>query len=72
MSKSLTGTLMGTLIQQGEYDLWQSAPVPEWQSAGDLRQEIRIGDIMRMSSGIRIRATQDPEYDSSLGYVDHV
>ena len=72
MSKSLTGTLMGTLIHQGEYDLWQSAPVPEWQSAGDPRQEIRIGDIMRMSSGIRIRATQDPEYDSSLGYVDHV
>lgn len=72
MGKSLTGTLMGILIQQGVYDLWQPAPVPEWQSEGDPRREIRIGDIMRMSSGIRIRAPQDPDYDPSLGYPDHV
>ena len=73
MNKSLTGTLMGVLIQQGEYDLWQSAPIPEWQEeADDPRQEIRIGDIMRMSSGIRIRAPQDPDYDSSVGYPDHL
>jgi len=42
MTKSLTGTLMGVLIEQGEYELWQSAPVPEWQSPGDPRQAIRI------------------------------
>lgn len=72
MGKSLTGTLMGTLIQQGVYDLWQSAPIPEWQQPGDPRQEIRIGDIMRMSSGIRIHAPQDPDYDPSAGYPDHV
>ena len=35
MTKSLTGTLMGVLIQQGTYELWQSAPVPEWQEPGD-------------------------------------
>jgi len=72
MTKSLTGTLMGMLIQQGEYELWQSAPVPEWQSPGDPRQEIRIGDIMRMSSGIRIRGPSDPDLDRSLGYLDHL
>lgn len=72
MGKSLTGALMGVLIQQGAYELWQSAPVPEWQGAGDPRQEIRIGDIMRMSSGIRIRAPQDPDFDESLGYPDHL
>jgi CubicO group peptidase (beta-lactamase class C family) len=72
MTKSLTGTLMGVLIEQGEYELWQPAPVPEWQSPGDPRQEIRIGDIMRMSSGIRIRAPQDPDYDPALGYPDHL
>ncbi|MFC1660181.1 serine hydrolase domain-containing protein [Gemmatimonadota bacterium] len=72
MGKSLTGTLMGVLIQQGEYELWQSAPIPEWQAPGDPRQEIRIGDIMRMSSGIRIRAPQDPDFDPSLGYPDHL
>lgn len=72
MGKSLTGTLMGVLIQRGVYDLWQSAPIPQWQGEGDPRQEIRIGDIMRMSSGIRIRAPQDPDYDPEVGYPDHV
>ncbi len=72
MTKSLTGTLIGVLIQQGVYELWQSAPIPQWQSEGDLRQAIRIGDIMRMSSGIRIRAPQDPDFDPSLGYPDHL
>ena len=72
MGKSLTGSLMGVLIQQGVYELWQSAPVPEWQSAGDPRRTIRIGDIMRMSSGLRIRAPQDPDFDAALGYPDHV
>jgi CubicO group peptidase (beta-lactamase class C family) len=72
MGKSLTGAMMGVLIQQGEYDLWEPAPVPEWQTSGDPRQEIRIGDIMRMSSGIRIRAPQDPDYDPAMGYPDHL
>ncbi|MDH3643014.1 MAG: beta-lactamase family protein [Gammaproteobacteria bacterium] len=70
MGKSLTGTLMGVLIHQGTYQLWQPAPIPEWQ--GDARKDIRIGDIMRMSSGIRIRAPQDPDYDPELGYPDHL
>ncbi len=72
MAKSLTGALMGVLIEQGAYELWQPAPIPEWQSAGDPRQAIRIGDIMRMSSGIRIRAPQDPDFDPSVGYADHL
>lgn len=72
MGKSLTGTLMGVLIHKGVYDLWQSAPVPEWQSEGDPRSAIRIGDIMRMSSGLRFRAPQDPDFDPSVGYADHI
>jgi CubicO group peptidase (beta-lactamase class C family) len=70
MGKSLTGMLMGILIRQGAYALDQPAPVPEWQ--GDARAEIRIRDIMRMSSGIRIRAPQDPDFDPALGYPDHL
>jgi CubicO group peptidase (beta-lactamase class C family) len=72
MGKSLTATLMGILVKQGVYGLWQAAPIPEWQSAGDPRAKIRIADIMHMSSGLRIRAPQDPDYDPSLGYPDHV
>ncbi|HWC75838.1 MAG TPA: serine hydrolase, partial [Blastocatellia bacterium] len=73
MGKSLIATLMGVLVKQGVYDLWQPAPIPEWQVAkDDPRAKIRIADIMRMSSGIRIRATQDPDYDPALGYPDHM
>ena len=72
MGKSLTGTLMAVLIHKGVYDLWQSAPVPEWEGEGDPRQSIRIGDIMRMSSGLRFRNRGDPGYDPQVGYPDHL
>jgi CubicO group peptidase (beta-lactamase class C family) len=72
MGKSLSATIMGILIRQGVYDLWQPAPIPEWQQPGDPRAKIRIADILHMSSGLRIRAPQDPDYDASGGYPDHL
>lgn len=73
MGKSLSATLLGILIEQGEYDLWQPAPIPEWyESADDPRQSIRIADILRMSSGLRFRAPQDPDFDPDVGYPDHL
>lgn len=72
MGKSLTGTLVARLIQLGVYRLDQPAPFPEWQRPGDPRQAIRIQDLMQMSSGLRLRAPQDPDYDGSLGYPDHL
>ena len=72
MGKSLTATLMGILIQQGVYTLDQPAPIPQWQNDGDARSKIRIMDIMHLSSGIKCRAPQDPDYDASLGYPDHL
>jgi CubicO group peptidase (beta-lactamase class C family) len=72
MGKSLTGTLIARLIRMGVYRLDQPAPVPEWQQPGDPRARIRIMDIMRMSSGLRIRAPQDPDWNDSLGYPDHL
>ena len=72
MGKSLTATLMGILIKRGVYDLWQPAPIPEWKDATDGRSKIRIADILHMSSGIRIRAPQDPDYNPALGYPDHL
>jgi len=72
MGKSLSATLMGVLVQQGEYRLEQPAPVPEWQKDGDPRQAIRIKDILRMSSGLRCRNMGDPEWDPALGFPDHL
>ncbi len=72
MGKSLTATLMGVLIRQGVYELGQPAPVPEWQGSGDPRAKIRIADILHMSSGLRIKAPQDPDYDPLGTYPDHL
>ncbi len=73
MGKSLTATMMGVLIKQGVYTLDQPAPIPEWQEAkDDPRALIKISDILHMSSGLRFRAPQDPDYDPSLGYPDHL
>ena len=72
MGKGVTATLMGILIKQGVYNLWQSAPIPEWQGADDPRAKIRIADILHMSSGLRIKAPQDPDYDPSGTYPDHL
>jgi CubicO group peptidase (beta-lactamase class C family) len=72
MGKSLTATLMGIMIQQGVYQLDQPAPVPEWQEEGDPRAQIRISDVLRMSSGLRCRAPGEPGLDPALGYLDHL
>ncbi|MDH4063214.1 MAG: beta-lactamase family protein [Acidobacteriota bacterium] len=72
MGKSVTATMMGVLIQQGAYTLDQPAPIPEWQSPGDPRQQIRIQDILHMSSGIRIIGPADPDYDPNGPYPDHL
>ena len=72
MGKSLTAALMGILIRQGVYELWQPAPIPEWRSPGDPRAKIRIADLLHMSSGLRIRSPQDPDYDPAGPYPDHL
>lgn len=71
MGKSVTASMMGILMQQGAYSLWQRAPIPEWQTPGDPRAEIRIADLLRMSSGLRIRAPYDPDFDPTGPYPDH-
>ncbi|MFN8357643.1 MAG: serine hydrolase [Spirosomataceae bacterium] len=72
MGKSLSATIMGILINKGVYHLEQSAPIPQWQGKGDPRANIRIMDIMHMSSGLYCRAPQDPDFNPALGYPDHL
>ena len=50
--KSITATLIAILIQRGLLDLDQPAPIKEWQGADDPRREIRIRDLLQMSSGL--------------------
>ncbi len=71
MGKSLTATLIGRLIQMGDLQLDQPAPVKEWQQKGDPRGKIRIRDLMQMSSGLRFTAHRDPEAPDRKDYLDH-
>ena len=69
MGKSITGTLIGILIQQGAFKLEDPAPVPEWHKRpDDPRAKIRIIDLLRMSSGLRF-SRGSPE--DLPGYHDH-
>jgi CubicO group peptidase (beta-lactamase class C family) len=72
MGKSLTATLVGILMKQGELSLDEPAPVPAWQSEGDPRKAITIRNLFNMSSGLRFTAPRDPDYDESKGYPDHM
>ncbi len=72
MGKSVTATVLARLIQEKYAGLWDNAPIPEWQSPGDGRKNIRIADILRMSSGLRFVSTFDPMYDPKMGYPDHL
>src|SRR5258708_819670 len=73
MGKSIVGTLVGMLIQQGAFHLEDPAPVPEWhKTPGDPRARIRVVDLMHMSSGLRF-SRGSPEdipgyHDHDLGY----
>jgi CubicO group peptidase (beta-lactamase class C family) len=71
MGKSLTATLIGQLALDGTLDLWQPAPVAEWQARDDPRRAIRIADLLRMSGGLRFVSASDPDYDPARGYADH-
>lgn len=69
MGKSITGTLIGRLLNDGAFKLEDPAPVPEWHKVpNDPRAKIRIMDLMRMSSGLRF-SRGSPE--DSAGYHDH-
>jgi CubicO group peptidase (beta-lactamase class C family) len=71
MGKSLLGALIGVLIKDGEFGLYDPAPVPEWQRPGDPRSKIRIADLLRMSAGLHFTAPRDPDFSPDV-FPDHV
>jgi len=54
MAKSVTGTLLGMLVQDGVLGLHDRLDVPEWQvDPQDPRRDLTLDQLMRMSSGLR-------------------
>jgi CubicO group peptidase (beta-lactamase class C family) len=57
MTKSITGTLFGILQKQGRFDIYEPAPIAEWQN--DSRKNISTNDLLHMNSGLE----WEEEYD---------
>jgi CubicO group peptidase (beta-lactamase class C family) len=52
MGKSIAATLIGVLVQQGALRVEDPAPLDEWRGERDPRRNIRVADLLRMSSGL--------------------
>ena len=51
--KSITAALVGIIVQRGQVKVDDVAPIKEWHiSKEDPRREIRVRDLLRMSSGL--------------------
>ena len=51
--KSITAALVGIIVQRGQLKVDDFAPIKEWhQSKEDPRGQIRVRDLLRMSSGL--------------------
>ncbi len=52
MAKSITGALIGTLVQQGKLNVMHPAPVPEWSNVKDSRHPITLAHLLQQTSGL--------------------
>ncbi|SHL28330.1 serine hydrolase domain-containing protein [Bradyrhizobium lablabi] len=55
MTKSVINALIGILTQQGLVTPSMPAPIPEWR--GDLRREIEVEHLLRMTTGLALDET---------------
>ena len=65
MTKSLTNALVGILVQKGELDIYERAPVPEWSDPADPRHPITTDHLLRMSSGLAFQEVYQPLFDAT-------
>ncbi len=72
MGKSITAALVGILMQQGHFGLWDPAPIPKWHVKGDPRSKIRVADLLRMSSGLKFIGANEPRELWERGVPDHL
>ncbi|MEK0265894.1 serine hydrolase [Stenotrophomonas rhizophila] len=63
-TKSIMGTLVGLLVDDGVLKLDDPAPVPEWQGKGDPRGAITLRQLLTMSSGLTFVESYKPGNES--------
>ena len=60
MTKSVINALIGIMTEQGLTSPSLPAPIPEWHEPTDLRREIKVGHLLRMTSGLALDETDSP------------
>jgi CubicO group peptidase (beta-lactamase class C family) len=61
MAKSVTGILIGEMVDDGKLKLDGPVPFAEWQKPGDPRQAITLRQMLHMSSGLDLTEGLDPK-----------
>jgi len=61
MTKSITSALVGIRVKQGELDIHDPAPVPEWQKPDDPRRKITLDHLLKMNSGLEFDETYESD-----------
>jgi CubicO group peptidase (beta-lactamase class C family) len=72
MGKSVVATLMGIADAAGRVPARPARAHSRMAGRRRQAQQIRISDILHMSSGLRIKAPDDPDFDPNGTYPDHV
>lgn len=52
MAKTITATMIGLLVADGQLELDQPAPIPRWRRPGDPRGAITIRHLLQMRAGL--------------------
>ncbi|MEO0469972.1 MAG: serine hydrolase [Bacteroidota bacterium] len=65
MTKSVTQTMLGILIERGHLALDDSLPFDAWAGENDPRGEISIDQMLRMSSGLAFQEVYLPPADAT-------
>lgn len=63
MTKSVTNALCGILVKQKKLNIVKPAPVAAWKKPGDLRNQITLDQLLRMSSGLKFGEIYGPLQD---------
>ncbi|MCI5043944.1 MAG: beta-lactamase family protein, partial [Aquisalinus sp.] len=52
MTKSVTATIAGILVQQGKLDVTEAGALKEWRGTGAPQEDITVDHLLRMTSGL--------------------
>lgn len=66
IAKSFTSALVGILVRDGRLDVNAPAPISAWSGPDDLRINITLDDLLRMSSGLQWNSARYPDPAADL------